>query len=125
MLICRGCWGKCHGSQFKIPMISVKIIARSGQGKLWNFEVTLLFAKVNKLEISQVEILREFEKDVIDQPPNKRAIDWRRLKSIRKKIDRFLQYVIFNTETLEQANVLKVEGNVVVGLVWAKGKTGD
>lgn len=54
ILICRDCWGKCQGSQFKIQMISVKIIARRGWGNLWNLEVTSAFAKVDRPEFRKL-----------------------------------------------------------------------
>ena len=62
--------------------------------------------------------VEELSKESIEQPPNLRGVDRRRLKCASENVDRVLQHVTLRMETLKQLNnILKAVGNVVVGLV--------
>ena len=70
--------------------------------------------------------VEELSKESIEQPPNLRGVDRRRLKCASENVDRVLQHVTLRMETLKQLNnILKAVGNVVVGLVGEKKKRAD
>ena len=59
------------------------------------------------------KLVEELSKESIEQPPNLRGIDRRRLKCTSEKVDRVLQHVTLRMETLKQSNnILKAVGNV-------------
>ena len=71
------------------------------------------------------EEVEELSKESIEQPPNLRGIDRRRLKCASEKVDRVLQHVTLRMETLKQLNnILKAVGKKgVAGLVGEKEKS--
>ena len=72
------------------------------------------------------KLVEELSKESIEQPPNQRWIDRRRLKCASEKVDRVLQHVTLGMETLKQLNnILKAVGNVVAGLVGGRKKRAD
>ena len=79
-------------------------------------------AEFNEEENQIMEkLVEELSKESIEQPPNLRGIDRRRLKCASEKVDRVLQHVTLLMETLKQLNnILKAVSNVVAGLVGGK-----
>ena len=72
------------------------------------------------------KVEEELSQESIEQPPNLRGIDQRRLKCASEKVDRVLQHVTLRMETLKQLNnVFKAVGNVVAELVGEKKKRAD
>ena len=70
------------------------------------------------------KLVEELSKESIEQPPNLRGIDRRRLKCASGKVDRVLQHVTLRMETMKQLNnILKAVDNVVAGLVGKKKQT--
>ena len=70
------------------------------------------------------KLVEELSKESIEQPPNLRGIDRRRLKYASGKVDRVLQHVTLRMETMKQLNnILKAVDNVVAGLVGKKKQT--
>ena len=67
------------------------------------------------------KLVEELSKESIEQPPNLRGIDQRKLKCASEKVDRVLQHVTLCMDTLKQLNnILKAVGNAVAGLVGKK-----
>ena len=84
-------------------------------------------AEVNEEENQIMEkLVEELSKESIEQPPNLRGIDRKRLKGASEEADRVPQHVTLRMETLKQLNnILKAVGNVVAGLVGGKKKRAD
>ena len=72
------------------------------------------------------KLVEERSKESIEQPPNLRGIDRKRLKCTSEKVDRVFQFVTLLMETLKQLNnILKAVGNVVSGPAGEKKKRAD
>ena len=69
------------------------------------------------------KLVEERSKESIEQPPNLRGIDRKRLKCTSEKVDRVFQFVTLLMKTLKQLNnILKAVGNVVSGPAGEKRK---
>ena len=99
--------------------IGKKILVNEGMNLSLREEQSLMKRKIKLWK----KLVEELSKERIEQPPNLRSIDRRRLKCASEKVDRVLQHVTLRIETLKQLNnILKTVGKVAAGLAGEKRK---